>query len=163
MRLATALVACVLAAGLWIATPPGRAAEASPNAEDPALDAQAQRVAEGLRCLVCQNQTIADSNAELAHDLRREVRQMLKQGKSEAEVREFMVARYGDFILYRPPFKLTTYALWIGPFVLLAGALLVLGRTVSAKRRATAPDDLSSQEKGRLDTLLNRTKGAERG
>jgi cytochrome c-type biogenesis protein CcmH len=87
-----------------------------------------------LRCLVCQNQTIADSNADLAKDLRREVRDMLVKGKSDEEIKDFMLARYGDFVLYKPPVKTTTVPLWIGPFVLLAIGLVVV--VVMVRRRA---------------------------
>ena len=87
---------------------------------DPSLDKRVANLAHELRCLVCQNQTLADSNAPLAVDLRDQIREQLKAGKSEREVLDFMVARYGDFVLYRPPFKASTVALWVGPFVLLA-------------------------------------------
>lgn len=103
---------------------------------EPALEQRAQAIEEQLRCLVCQNQTIADSNAGLAVDLRREVREQLAQGRSEPEVLDFMVQRYGDFVLYRPPVKKTTWLLWFGPFALLAGALALLVLTL--KRRAGA-------------------------
>ncbi len=86
-----------------------------------------------LRCLVCQNQTIADSNADLAKDLRREVRDMLVKGKSDEEIKDFMLERYGDFVLYKPPVKTTTVPLWIGPFVLLAIGLVVV--VVMVRRR----------------------------
>ena len=110
---------------LWH-TAPLRAAEAQPAAADPALEARVMAVAAELRCLVCQNQTIADSNADLAVDLRRQVRDMLSQGKSEREVIEYMTARYGDFVRYRPPIKTSTALLWFGPAALLVGGLLVL-------------------------------------
>ena len=92
-----------------------------------------------LRCLVCQNQTIADSHADLAQDLKRQIREQIRAGRSDAEIVDYMVARYGDFILYRPPFKATTALLWMGPFALLAGAFLLLWgylRTRSARLRA---------------------------
>ena len=87
---------------------------------DPALDVRLKKLEEELRCLVCQNQSLADSTAPLAEDLRREVRQLAVAGKSDDEIRQFLVARYGDFVLYRPPVKSTTWLLWFGPFVLLA-------------------------------------------
>jgi cytochrome c-type biogenesis protein CcmH len=142
---------------------PGTAAEAAPTAANPELEARVQRVAEELRCLVCQNQTIADSNAELAQDLRREVRQMIERGASEAEVREFMVTRYGDFILYRPPFKYTTLLLWVGPFALLLGGAWILRRVVVARREAGDSAGLSSEEQARLRTLIGAEQGTERG
>jgi cytochrome c-type biogenesis protein CcmH len=93
---------------------------------DVVLDQRLNHVAEQLRCLVCQNQSIADSHAQLALDLKREARQQLAQGRSEQEVIDFMVQRYGDFVLYRPPFKAVTWALWLGPFLLLAIGLAAL-------------------------------------
>lgn len=121
-------------------------------AGDPALEKRAMRLAHELRCLVCQNQTIADSNAPLAVDLRNQIREQLAKGASEGEVREFMVARYGDFVLYKPPLKATTLALWLGPFaLLLAGALLLWRRL--ARRRAPAPP-LSEAERARAARLL---------
>ena len=146
-------VAIALLLALCVCAPTeASAGEAAPAAENPALEARVQRVAEQLRCLVCQNQTIADSNADLAKDLRREVRGMLEQGRSEAEVRAFMVARYGDFILYRPPFMTSTLLLWVGPFALLALAIWVHRRIV--KSRNVMPAQLSDEERSRLQTLL---------
>lgn len=121
-------------------------------AQDPALDKRVAGLAHELRCLVCQNQTLADSNAPLAVDLRNQIREQLKGGASEREVIDFMVARYGDFVLYRPPLKASTLALWIGPFVLLAlGALLLVRRLV--RRRAPEPQ-LSEAERARAAKLL---------
>jgi cytochrome c-type biogenesis protein CcmH len=134
--------------------PLAQAAEAGAPAADPRLEAQVQRVASELRCLVCQNQTIADSNAELAQDLRAQVRTMLASGKSEAEVHEFMVARYGDFILYRPPFKATTLLLWIGPFSLLLAGIWGLRRIAVNRRRVVVDSGLSADEQARLRGLV---------
>lgn len=121
-------------------------------AEDPALDKRVAGLAHELRCLVCQNQTLADSNAPLAVDLRNQIREQLKGGASEREVIDFMVARYGDFVLYRPPFKASTLALWLGPFLLLAlGALLLVRRLL--RRRAPEPP-LSEAERARAAKLL---------
>ena len=106
----TALAALALAASLALAQP----------APDLAFEARLKRLEADLRCLVCQNQTLADSNAPLAEDLRREVRSLAVAGKSDDEIRAFLVARYGDFVLYRPPVKGTTWLLWFGPFALLA-------------------------------------------
>jgi cytochrome c-type biogenesis protein CcmH len=88
---------------------------------EPDLDARLKHLETELRCLVCQNQTLADSNAPLAEDLRREVRELAKSGKSDSEIKEYLVARYGDFVLYRPPLQRNTWILWVGPFVLLVG------------------------------------------
>ena len=124
----------------------------SAAAQDPALDKRVAGLAHELRCLVCQNQTLADSNAPLAVDLRNQIREQLKGGASERDVIDFMVARYGDFVLYRPPFKASTLALWLGPFVLLAlGALLLVRRLV--RRRAPEPQ-LSEAERARAAKLL---------
>ena len=147
------LVAIALLLALWLSAPMQvSAADATPSAENPELETRVQRVAEQLRCLVCQNQTIADSNADLAKDLRREVRRMLEQGKSEAEVRAFMVARYCDFILYRPPLTTSTLLLWVGPFALLLLAIWVHRRIV--KGRNATPAQLSNEERSRLQALL---------
>ena len=121
-------------------------------AQDPVLDKRVAALAEELRCLVCQNQTLADSNAPLAVDLRNQMREQLAKGASEREVREFMVARYGDFVLYRPPFKASTAALWLGPFALLLVGLVVLMRRLR-NRRAPEPA-LSSAERERAAKLL---------
>jgi len=120
--------------------------------EDPALDKRAAALAHELRCLVCQNQTIAESNAPLAVDLRGQIREQLAAGASEQDVIDYMVARYGDFVLYRPPFKASTVALWVGPFLLLAIGALVLWRQL-ARRRAGEPT-LSGEERARAARLL---------
>ncbi len=105
-----------------------------------------------LRCLVCQNQSIADSNADLAVDLRRQIREQLGSGRSEGEVRDYMVQRYGDFVLYRPPLKASTLLLWGGPLLLLAlGVVLLVRRIRSAGRQATP---LSDGERARAASLL---------
>ena len=119
-----------------LATVAVRAADAPPSVADPALEARMLGIAAELRCLVCQNQTIADSHADLAVDLRNQVRDMLRQGRSDAEIRDYMTARYGDFVLYRPPFKGITLLLWVGPALLFAGAAVAL--VVVLRRRARA-------------------------
>jgi cytochrome c-type biogenesis protein CcmH len=119
--------------------------------EDPALERRVATLAHELRCLVCQNQTLADSNAPLAVDLRNQIREQLKAGKSERDVMGFMVERYGDFVLYRPPFKASTVALWLGPFALLAlGAWLLLRRL---RQRKSEPP-LTEAERSRAAKLL---------
>ena len=115
------------------------AKEAAPASDDPVLEARVMSVASELRCLVCQNQTIADSHADLAQDLRNQVRDMLRQGKSEAEILAYMTQRYGDFVLYRPPVKPVTTLLWFGPAVLLIGG--VIGLMLVLRRRSKLPDD----------------------
>ncbi|HHH43784.1 MAG TPA: cytochrome c-type biogenesis protein CcmH [Gammaproteobacteria bacterium] len=107
-----------------------------------------------LRCLVCQNQSLADSDAELAHDLRREVWELMDQGKSDREVKDFLVARYGDFVLYKPPVKPSTYILWYGPFALLAIGLLVLLRILKSRSKQT-DSGFSAEEQERLKKILD--------
>lgn len=131
--LAAGLAALALAAAAPVAA---QMREAPPLAEDPAVEARVMNLATVLRCLVCQNQTLADSNAELAVDLRNQVRAQVKAGRSDEEIIEYLVARYGDFVLYRPPVKTTTVLLWAGPFVLLLAGLA--GLLVTLRRRARA-------------------------
>jgi cytochrome c-type biogenesis protein CcmH len=139
------LLEAALAATLALAASTGFAKEAAPAVEDPALEARMQAVAAELRCLVCQNQTIADSHADLAVDLRNQVRQMLREGKSERDIIDYMTARYGDFVLYRPPVKATTALLWFGPAVLLVGGVAVL-ITVLRRRTRLAADQFDPDE-----------------
>jgi cytochrome c-type biogenesis protein CcmH len=116
--------ACALV--LALASISAFAKDAAPAAADPVLEKRMLAIAAELRCLVCQNQTLADSNADLAVDLREQVRTLLRQGQSEAQIVDYMTARYGDFVLYRPPLKATTWLLWFGPGVLLAGGVAAL-------------------------------------
>jgi len=129
------LLACL---ALFGATPL-RAGEAAPAAEDPALEARLVEITSELRCLVCQNQTIADSHADLAVDLRNQVREMLRRGDSREQIVAYMTARYGDFVLYRPPLKESTALLWFGPALLMVAGLAVL--VVVLRRRARLPDE----------------------
>jgi cytochrome c-type biogenesis protein CcmH len=132
------------------------AKEAPPAVPDPALEKRAMALAEELRCLVCQNQTIADSHAELAIDLKNQIREKLKAGMSEEQILQFMVARYGDFVLYKPPVKATTVPLWFGPFALLFGALAGLFYYLLRRRRSAAPQQpLSEAEQARVQALLD--------
>jgi cytochrome c-type biogenesis protein CcmH len=119
--------------------------------EDAALEKRVRDLSTELRCLVCQNQTLADSNAPLAVDLRNQVREQLKSGKSERDVVDFLVARYGDFVLYRPPFQANTVLLWLGPFLLLAFGLFLLFLRI--KRKVLAPE-LSDADRARAARLL---------
>ncbi|BCX88877.1 cytochrome c-type biogenesis protein CcmH [Methylomarinovum tepidoasis] len=120
---------------------------------NPALESRYQNLIEQLRCLVCQNQSLADSNADLAEDLRSEVYAMLLAGKSDAEIVDFLVQRYGDFVLYKPPVKKTTALLWFGPFAALAAGGLLLWR-IGRTRRPEAPTALTPAERERLQRLL---------
>jgi len=124
-----------------------QAKEAAPATEDPVLEARMLRIATELRCLVCQNQTIADSHAELAVDLRNQVKDMLKRGDSDKAIIDYMTARYGDFVLYRPPLKGTTYILWFGPALLLLGGLGTL-LVVLRRRNRLSPDQFEPDPDG---------------
>ncbi|HCE08255.1 MAG TPA: cytochrome c-type biogenesis protein CcmH [Oxalobacteraceae bacterium] len=133
-------------------------AKVAPNvAADPALEKHVLAITQVLRCLVCQNQTIADSHADLAIDLRNEVREKLVQGMSDQAVIDFMVQRYGDFVLYRPPVKATTWLLWFGPFLLLIGGLVFLGLKLKQRARDMPAAELSEDEMRRVTTLLGST------
>ena len=123
----------------------------SVRGEDSSVEKRTAALAQELRCLVCQNQTLADSNAPLAVDLRNQIREQLAAGKSEVEVKDYMVARYGDFVLYRPPFKATTLLLWIGPFLFLAFGIFFPLRPA---RRKAHPPELSDAERERAARLL---------
>ncbi len=112
-----------------------QAKEAESAAANPEIEARMMSVASELRCLVCQNQTIADSHADLAVDLRQEIREMMASGKTADQVRDYMTQRYGDFVLYKPPFKASTAVLWIGPAVLLVLALVLLGLVLRKRQR----------------------------
>jgi cytochrome c-type biogenesis protein CcmH len=127
-----------IAAALLLAGAGATQAEAPAQFTDPVLAARYEALTRELRCLVCQNQTIADSNATLAVDLRREVREQLERGASDAEIVAFMTARYGDYVLYRPPLTATTVLLWAGPFLLLGLALALWWRVV--RQRGGAND-----------------------
>ena len=129
------------------------AGEAKPVAEDPALEQRVIDVASELRCLVCQNQTLADSNAPLAVDLRDQIRERMRQGASERAVVDYMVARYGDFVLYRPPLKATTVLLWTGPLLLAISGLAALFLSLARRRRASR-SELSEEEHVRAQRLL---------
>jgi len=131
------------------------AKEAAPVAADPVLEKRAMALAEELRCLVCQNQSLADSHAELAVDLKNQIREKLKAGMGEKQIIEYMVARYGDFVLYRPPVKATTLPLWFGPFVVLVAAVAGLFYYLRRRRTATPEQPLSATEQARVQALLN--------
>ena len=131
------------------------AKEAPTVAADPVLEKRAMALAEELRCLVCQNQTIADSHAELAVDLKNQIREKLKAGMNEAQIIDYMVARYGDFVLYRPPVKASTLPLWIGPFALLFAAVAGLFYYIVRRRRSTPEQPLSEAEQARVRSLLD--------
>lgn len=148
------LVALVLAAAVVV--PPAAAQFVETPLADPALETRARAINKELRCLVCQNQSIDNSNAGLAADMRSIVRERITAGDSDSEVIDFFVARYGDWVLLEPPFKARTLVLWLGPFVLLAlgaAGVLVLRLRQRGKVRAAAP--LSEAERERLERLLD--------
>jgi cytochrome c-type biogenesis protein CcmH len=140
----------------------GHAGEARPVAEDPVLEARVSKLSQELRCLVCQNQTLEDSHAPLAIDLKNQVRDMLAAGRSESEVVQYLVERYGDFVLYRPPLKATTLLLWIGPLLLLAISLAALLRHIRRTSNEPAADArLDTETVQRADALLGLTPGKD--
>jgi len=140
--------------GVLLATPAALAKEAPPAADDPAVEKRLMDLAEELRCLVCQNQSLADSHADLAVDLRQEVRSQIRAGKSDDEIRAWMTQRYGDFVLYRPPVKSTTVVLWAGPFALLLAALAGLMLYLRKRRGQVIDRQLSDEERARARALL---------
>lgn len=129
------------------------AKEAEPN-EDPKIEQRMKTLTEQLRCLVCQNETLADSRADLAEDLRKQIREQIKAGKSDPEILAFLTERYGDFVLYKPPVKKTTYLLWFGPFVLLIAGTAVLYRYLKNRRELIKETPLSAAERKRAEEIL---------
>ncbi len=131
------------------------AGEAAPASDDPALEKRVTALSELLRCLVCQNQTIADSHADLAIDLKNQIREKLRAGESEKQIIDYMVARYGDFVPYKPPVKAATVILWVGPFVLLLGGIGFLMMKVRGRiRQAREGEVLTEAERERAAALL---------
>jgi cytochrome c-type biogenesis protein CcmH len=145
----TRLILCAL---LALASLPALAADAVPTEMDPVSQARAVKLSEKLRCLVCQNQSIAESNAELATDLRRQIHEQIAAGKSDDEIVSYMVNRYGDFVLYQPPLKATTILLWGGPALLVVAGFAVLIRNL--RRRQSAEPALTAEEHERAARLL---------
>ena len=144
-RWLVSLLLCMLACS-------AAAKDAAPASADPAIEARMLRIASELRCLVCQNQTIADSHADLAVDLREQVRSMLRRGDSDAQILQYMTERYGDFVLYRPPVKGTTWLLWFGPGILLLGGIATLFFVLRRRQRLGderfEADDIDDAEEG---------------
>lgn len=141
-------------AAIWLALALASSAIAAPT--EAQLDAHLHALAQQLRCVVCQNQTLADSQAELAVDLRRQIREQLRNGASDEAVKNYLVQRYGDFVLYEPPLKPLTWLLWFGPLMLLA--LVAAAVVRNRMRRAAAPAPLDEEELKRLDGLLGRSR-----
>lgn len=152
---------------LWLALLPLHAAHASEARElaaDPLVEKRLLAISEELRCLVCQNESLAGSRAELAVDLRREIRSMIKEGHSDDTIMQFMVDRYGDFVRYRPPLQATTYLLWFGPFLLLIGAvigLITYLRQRSQKRELAGTTPLTDSQRQQAASLLADTDGEQ--
>jgi cytochrome c-type biogenesis protein CcmH len=140
---------------LFMGATPAQAGEAPPVAEDPVIEARVMKLAAELRCLVCQNQSLADSHAGLALDLKDQVREQMKAGKSDDEIRAYMVARYGDFVLYSPPVKPVTWLLWGGPFVLLLAGGAGLAFYMRSRRRKISRPDMSPEDQARARALLD--------
>ena len=135
------------------------AKEAAPLVADPALEKRVMALSEELRCLVCQNQTIADSNAELAVDLRNQVRKQLSEGKSDREILDYMVQRYGEFVLYRPPLSYKTILLWAGPFALLLIAMFILVQQIRLRHKRLASEEFDQTDLSRARKLLDSSSG----
>ncbi|MEO8411239.1 MAG: cytochrome c-type biogenesis protein [Propionivibrio sp.] len=134
---------------------PGFAKEAAPLAQDEAIEQRLVDISSELRCLVCQNESLAGSHAELAVDLRREIRTMIGDGKSDADIMDFMVSRYGDFVRYRPPLKATTLLLWFGPALFLIGGFVALLVYLRRRNRAIDETPLSGEEQQLAERLLD--------
>lgn len=133
--------------------------EAIPLAEDPEVEARMIELTENLRCLVCQNETIAGSRADFSNDIRREIRKQIKENKSNQEILDFMVERYGDFVLYDPPMKATTLFLWFGPLVLFVVGMIALILYLRRRRVQIEDVSLSSAQRKQAEALLNENKG----
>ncbi len=134
---------------------PLQAKEAAPLAEDPVLEKRLIHISEELRCLVCQNESLASSRAELANDLREEVRKLIRQDKSDSQIKEYLVTRYGDFVLYKPEVKPLTWVLWFGPFLLLV--LAILGMAYYLRQRQgtqTGQPTLSDEDRRKVQEIL---------
>ena len=134
------------------------AKDAVPLADDPVTEQRLISISEEMRCLVCQNESLAGSRSELANDLRREIRTLIQEGKSDDQIRSFMVERYGDFVLYRPPVKPITWLLWIGPFVILVIGIAGLLRYLRRRNQNMPSTTLSAADNQKIDALLNQEK-----
>jgi cytochrome c-type biogenesis protein CcmH len=168
MRRLIRLLVCLVPLHLAALSAPASVGHAATNPDeilaDPALEQRARDLSKQLRCLVCQNQSIDDSDADLARDLRRLVREQLVAGRSDAQITEYLTARYGDFVLLKPPVKPATWGLWFGPTLVLA--IAAAGLVVYVRRRSTVPDapsaGLSPEERRRLEALVREESGAPR-
>ena len=149
MKIFLLMILCALSFGSPFAK------DATPLADDPVTEQRLISISEEMRCLVCQNESLAGSRSDLANDLRREIRTLIKEGKSDDQIRNFMVERYGDFVLYRPPVKPITWLLWIGPFIILLIGIAVLFTYLRRRNSAVTTIALSDDDNKRIDALLN--------
>jgi len=147
MRMLVVVLFALLPLSVW-------ANEAVPTSQDPVHEKRAVELGEKLRCLVCQNQSIEESNASLAGDLRRQIREQIKEGKSDRQIIDFMVQRYGDFVLYKPPVKRTTLLLWFGPALLLVIGIVIFLRSFQKRRVRVEDKQLSEEERKQAELLL---------
>jgi cytochrome c-type biogenesis protein CcmH len=136
------------------------AKDAMPLADDPVIEQRLIVISEEMRCLVCQNESLAGSRSDLANDLRREIRNLIKEGKTDDQIRSFMVDRYGDFVLYRPPVKPITWFLWIGPFVILLVGIIGLMVYLRCRNQSVQINKLSEADNRRIDALLKDAKSS---
>ena len=136
------------------------AKDAAPLADDPVAEQRLIAISEEMRCLVCQNESLAGSRSDLANDLRREIRILINEGKTDEQIRNFMVERYGDFVLYRPPVKPITWLLWIGPFVILLAGIIGLMVYLRRRNQSVPSTMLSEEENRRIDALLKDAKSS---
>ena len=157
MRQIFLITLCLLSFGL------SQAKDAAPLADDPVTEQRLINISEEMRCLVCQNESLAGSRSDLANDLREQIRILIKEGKTDEQIRSFMVERYGDFVLYRPPVKPITWLLWIGPFIILL--IGIVGLFTFLRRRNAAANNiaLSEEDNQRLDALLNSDRQEKKG
>lgn len=167
MQCGAALLALAACCGPWIMQP-AAAGEAPPAADNPVIEQRLIKISEELRCLVCQNESLAGSRADLAMDLRREVRNLIARGDSDEAIKSFLVERYGDFILYRPPWKSTTLLLWLGPLLLLAIGLTLLYRQLRRRGGHRSADEtldaeLNADERARLSQMLSTGNAPDSG
>ena len=149
------LVLCVICSGNMVL-----AKDAVPLADDPVIEQRLIVISEEMRCLVCQNESLAGSRSDLANDLRREIRNLIKEGKTDDQIRSFMVERYGDFVLYRPPVKPITWFLWIGPFVILLAGIIGLMVYLRRRNQSVPSTKLSEADNRRIDALLQDAKSS---
>ena len=149
------VIICVFSIGSAIAK------DAAPLADDPVTEQRLISISEEMRCLVCQNESLAGSRSDLANDLRREIRILIKEGKSDEQIRSFMVERYGDFVLYRPPVKPITWLLWIGPFMILGIGIVGLLAYLRRRNSAISSIVLTEADNQKIDALLNSTDKKE--